>query len=62
MLQHDLKAVGIPYEANGWFANFHALSKPFVTNLARSGIMPKTAQARHSDINLAIAVYIYTDL
>jgi integrase len=62
MLQHDLKAAGIPYEVNGRFADFHALRKTFVTNLARSGVMPKVAQvlARHSDINLTLEVY--TDL
>lgn len=62
MLQHDLKAAGIPYEVNGRYADFHALRKTFVTNLARSGVMPKVAQtlARHSDINLTLGVY--TDL
>ncbi len=62
MLQHDLKAAGIPYKDNGRFADFHALRKTFVTNLARSGVMPKVAQAlaRHSDINLTLGVY--TDL
>lgn len=62
MLQHDLKAAGVPYEVNGRFADFHALRKTFVTNLARSGVMPKVAQAlaRHSDINLTLGVY--TDL
>jgi site-specific recombinase XerD len=59
MLQHDLKAAGIPYEVNGRYADFHALRKTFVTNLARSGVMPKVAQAlaRHSDINLTLMVY-----
>lgn len=62
MLQHDLKAAGIPYQLNGKFADFHSLRKTFVTNLARSGVMPKVAQAlaRHSDINLTMGVY--TDL
>lgn len=62
MIQHDLKAAGIPYQVNGRFADFHALRKTFVTNLARSGVMPKVAQAlaRHSDINLTLGVY--TDL
>lgn len=62
MLQHDLKAAGIPYKVNGRYADFHALRKTFVTNLARSGVMPKVAQAlaRHSDINLTLGVY--TDL
>ena len=64
MLQHDLKAAGIPYEVNGRFADFHALRKTFVTNLARSGVMPKVAQAlaRHSDINLTLGVYTDLDM
>ncbi len=64
MLQHDLKAAGIPYEVNGHFADFHALRKTFVTNLARSGVMPKVAQAlaRHSDINLTLGVYTDLDM
>lgn len=62
MVQHDLKAAGIPYDVNGRYADFHALRKTFVTNLARSGVLPKVAQAlaRHSDINLTLGVY--TDL
>lgn len=64
MLQHDLKASGIPYEVNGRYADFHALRKTFVTNLARSGVMPKVAQAlaRHSDINLTLGVYTDLDM
>ena len=64
MLQHDLKAAGIPYKVNGRFADFHALRKTFVTNLARSGVMPKVAQAlaRHSDINLTLGVYTDLDM
>ena len=63
MLQHDLKAAGIPYQINGKFADFHALRKTFITNLARSGVMPKVAQtlARHSDINLTLGVYTDVD-
>ena len=64
MLQHDLKAACIPYQVNGRFADFHALRKTFVTNLARSGVMPKVAQAlaRHSDINLTLGVYTDLDM
>jgi integrase len=43
----------------GHYADFHALRKTFITNLARAGVYPKTAQslARHSDINLTMNVY-----
>lgn len=59
MLQHDLKAAGIPYKVNGRFADLHALRKTFVTNLARSGVLIKVAQvlARHSDISLTFGIY-----
>ncbi|WP_074315135.1 hypothetical protein [Singulisphaera sp. GP187] len=57
MVQHDMKAAGIPDEVNGRFADFHALRKTFVTDLARSGVMSKVALARYSDINLTLGVY-----
>ncbi len=43
----------------GHYADFHALRKTFITNLARVGVSPKTAQilARHSDINLTMNTY-----
>jgi integrase len=39
--------------------DFHSLRCTFITNLSRSGVMPKTAQmlARHSDINLTMNTY-----
>jgi integrase/recombinase XerD len=39
--------------------DFHSLRTTFITNLARSGVHPKTAQelARHSDINLTMNYY-----
>ena len=43
----------------GHYADFHALRKTFITNLARAGVSPKTTQtlARHSDINLTMNTY-----
>ena len=42
--------------------DFHALRHSFITNLARGGVHPKTAQdlARHSDINLTLGFYTHT--
>jgi hypothetical protein len=60
MIRADLERAGIAYvDANGHYADFHALRKTFVTNLARSGASPKAAQtlARHSDINLTMNTY-----
>ncbi len=60
MMQKDLERVGIPYiDERGHYADFHALRKTFITNLARAGVSPKNAQilARHSDINLTMNVY-----
>jgi len=53
------------YESHdGRFADFHANRHTFITNLARAGVSPKTAQvlARHSDIRLTMNVYTHTDL
>jgi len=46
-------------DAQGRYADFHALRKSFITNLSKSGVSPKMAQslARHSDINLTMNVY-----
>jgi len=51
-------------DAQGRYADFHANRHPFITNLGRVGIHPKTAQtpARHSDIRLTMNVYSHTDL
>ena len=60
MLRKDLEQAGIPYiDDRGHYADFHALRKTFITNLARAGVYPKTAQllARHSDINLTMNTY-----
>jgi site-specific recombinase XerD len=60
LICYDLKKAGIPYiDDRGYYADFHALRMTFITNLARAGVSPKTAQilARHSDINLTMNVY-----
>ncbi len=59
MMQHDLKAAGIPYEVEGRKADFHALRYTFITNAIKLGELPATVQrlARHSDINLTFRVY-----
>ena len=59
MIQHDLKAAGIPYEVDSRKADFHALRYTFITNLIKAGEHPAAVQrmARHSDINLTFRVY-----
>jgi integrase len=68
MIKGDLKASGdkenninpVPYkDKRGRVADFHALRHTFITNLARSGVHPKTAQAlaRHSTMELTMQVY-----
>jgi integrase len=46
-------------DAQGRFADFHALRHTFITTMVKSGISPKAAQslARHSTINLTMNVY-----
>ena len=45
----------------GRYADLHANRHTFITNLARAGVSPKTAQtlARHSDIRLTMNVYTH---
>jgi integrase len=59
MLRDDLKSAKIPEETEVGVVDFHALRVTYITNLARSGIHPTTAQipARHSDIQLTMKVY-----
>lgn len=60
MMQVDLEAAGVEYiDASGLYADFHALRHTFITNMMKSGINPKTAQAlaRHSTIDLTMNVY-----
>lgn len=51
-------------DADGRKADFHALRHTFITNLARSGVHPKVAQAlaRHSTIELTMTRYTHTVL
>ncbi len=65
MLKVDLKRAGIPYkDANGLFADFHALRHTYITNLARNGVPLATAQklARHSTPVLTALRYTHIDL
>jgi len=59
----DLEAADIAYvDAQGRHADFHALRHTFGTNLAASGVHPKTAQdlMRHSDIRLTMQLYTHS--
>ncbi|MDX1968838.1 MAG: site-specific integrase [Planctomycetaceae bacterium] len=65
MLQVDLKAAGIDYQdADGLFADFHALRHTYITNLARQGVPLTTAQklARHSTPVLTAARYTHIEI
>jgi integrase len=48
-------------DADGKFADFHALRHTFITNLCYANVAPKTAQllARHSDIKLTMQIYTH---
>jgi integrase/recombinase XerD len=63
MFREDVEAAGIAYvDADKLHSDFHALRHTFITNLARGGIHPKTAQtlARHSTITLTMDRYSHT--
>ena len=65
MLQIDLAEAAVPYvDANGLFADFHALRHTYITNLARNGVPLVTAQrlARHSTPMLTAQRYTHIDL
>lgn len=60
MLRLDLSDAKIdPVDAEGRIVDFHAQRTTFITDLARAGVSPATAQklARHSDINLTLGTY-----
>ncbi len=62
MLRHDLKEAAIPYrDEAGRVFDFHATRGQFISELARQGVHPKTAQllARHSSINLTMNTYTH---
>jgi integrase len=59
----DVDASGVPWrDDTGRVADFHALRHTFISNLARGGVHPKTAQAlaRHSTITLTMDRYSHT--
>jgi integrase/recombinase XerD len=63
MFRADVEAAGLAYrDGGGRVADFHALRHTFITNLARGGVHPKTAQAlaRHSTITLTMDRYSHT--
>ena len=65
MIRSDLSAAGVPYrDSVGRNVDFHALRHTFITNLARSGVHPSTAQtlARYSTITLTMDRYTHTML
>ncbi len=65
IVRADLEAAGIPYKDQlGRYADFHSLRHTFITNLAHSGVHPKTTQllARHSTIDLTMNIYTHADL
>lgn len=62
MMRHDLAVARIAYrDADGLFADFHALRHTFITEIVRSGANVKAAQtlARHSTPVLTLAVYAH---
>ncbi len=64
VLRADLKAAQVEYcDASGRYADFHALRHTFISNLAKSGVHPKTAQtlARHGSISLTMDRYTHTN-
>ena len=65
MLRKDLEAAGIAYrDGAGRVVDFHSLRHTFISNLTRSGVSPKIAQAlaRHSTIGLTIDTYTHIGL
>jgi len=64
MLRRDLAGIGIPYQTEEGFADFHALRHSYITLLAQSGVTPKLAQelARHADIRLTMNRYTHVTL
>ena len=60
MKKTDPQLAGIPdIVSKGQYADFPALRHTFITNMMKSGVNPKTAQAlaRHSTIDLTMNVY-----
>ena len=64
MIRGDAEAAGIELEGGDGVLDFHSLRHSFVSNLAKAGVHPRTAQelARHSDIKLTMARYTHLEL
>ena len=64
MIRRDVKAAGVELDATNGTLDFHALRHTFISNLAKAGIHPRTAQelARHSDIKLTMSRYTHLGL
>jgi len=65
MMRLDLANANVDYEdTNKRVADFHALRHTFISNLARAGVHPRSAQAlaRHSTIDLTMNVYTHVNL
>jgi integrase len=64
MLRADLDAAGIDWREDeaGETLDFHSLRHTFGSQLAASGVHPKTAMdlMRHSDVNLTLGLYSHT--
>ena len=61
----DLAAAGIPYQdADGKYADIHALRHTFISTLGAAGVNPKTMQAlaRHSTVALTLDKYTHLRL
>jgi len=65
MLRRDLRLTKTPYQNEaGLYFDFHALRHQYSTELYRSGVHPKVAQAlmRHSDPSLTLNIYTHLNL
>lgn len=65
MIRIDLTAAHVDYEdTQGRVVDFHALRHTFISNLARAGVHPRSAQilARHSTIDLTMNVYTHINM
>ena len=63
MMQFDLGAAGIPYrDADGWYADFHALRHSFITRAWESGETPDVVMslARHRSLQMTMR-YTHVD-
>jgi hypothetical protein len=64
MVRKDLERVGIEYESDDGFADFHAAGRhTHITELLRNGVsLPEAKElARHSDVNMMRYTHIGMD-